>query len=176
MQPRTHGEAVSDREYREIHEFLNEEVDCLDSHDYAAWLALLTDDIRYVAPLRAFYERGRERRIGLDNAYFDETLGSLRIRVAQHAEAVNTVAENPFTFVRRFVTSVRPRTDAVPGQYRVVSNLLVLRTRPTDSVPQLVSGRREDLLRRVDGRLKLAARTVYFDHNVFHTGNLAFFV
>lgn len=176
MDARTAGTPVNDREYREIHEFLDDEVDCLDRHDYDTWLALLTDDIRYVAPLRAFYERGRERRIGLDNPYFDETLGSLRIRVAQHAEAANTVAENPFTFVRRFVTSVRPRTDAVPGQYRVVSNLLVVRTRPTENNPQILSARREDVLRRDGEALKLAARTVYFDHNVFHTANLAFFV
>ncbi len=176
MQPRTTGEPVDDREYRQIHEFMDDEVDCLDSRDYDGWLALLTEDIRYVAPPRGFYERGHERRIGLENPYLDETMGSLQIRVNQQKEAINTVAENPYTFVRRFVTSVRARRSQLPDEYRVRSNALVVRTRPTDQVPQLVSARRDDVLRRVDGQLKLAARTVYFDHNVFHTGNLAFFV
>ncbi len=176
MEKHTTGEPVDDREYRQIHEFLDDEVEALDSRDYDGWLTMLTPDIRYVAPPRGFYERGRERRIGLENPYLDETIGSLQIRINQQKEAVNTVAENPYTFVRRFVTSVRARRAPVAGEYRVVSNALVVRTRPTDQVPQLVSARREDVLRRVDGQLKLAARTVYFDHNVFHTGNLAFFV
>lgn len=59
-----------------------------------------------------------------------------------------------------------------PGRARADA----VRTRTAENQPQILSARREGLLRLDGEALRLAARTVHLGHNVFHAANLAFLV
>ena len=57
----------SDPAHMAAHQFLVEEAALLDAADYAGWLELLCEDIRYVMPVRVTTARGA----GFDRYAFD---------------------------------------------------------------------------------------------------------
>src|SRR5262249_39747830 len=75
----------SDPAHQAAHQFLVEEAALLDAADYAGWLALLCEDIRYRMPVRVTTARGA----GFDSldgmAHFDENMYALRKRVERLA-------------------------------------------------------------------------------------------
>jgi hypothetical protein len=50
---------------------------------------------------------------------------------------------------------------------------MLYRTRGDETQPQILSGERHDTLRMEEGRLRLFRRTVFLDHTVIETINLA---
>ena len=165
---------VSGDEYAEICRFLFDEAEMLSAGAFAQWEELLTEDIHYVVPVPTFQQTGQERELGPGNPYFDEDIHSLRVRI-QIFEGPNlSTAENPPAKLRHFVTNVRAwRTDAA-GEYRVKAALLLYRVRYTQPEPFLLAGQRDDLLRRVDGRLRLARRRVDIEQTSIQAPNMSF--
>ena len=161
---------ASDAAFMEVQRFLNREAALLDGRDYAAWLGLLSADIRYVVTARV----SRPQQDGpLDYAIVDEDEDTLRLRVRQVSDGRLTRAENPPTLTRRFVSNLEVE-DAAPRNHHVAhSNLLVYRQRGTAPDGDFYAGRRRDVLRRVDGSLRLADRLVRLDHNVLFDGSLS---
>jgi 3-phenylpropionate/cinnamic acid dioxygenase small subunit len=72
---------ISNEEYRAIHEFYYLEAELLDDHNLEAWYGLLSPNIRYYAPLRAFYDRVEGRPYG-DSPYFDDNYQSIKVRLS----------------------------------------------------------------------------------------------
>ena len=167
--------AVSETEYREICDFLYDEADILSAMDYQSWGALLTEDIHYLMPVPQFFEVGRERQVGIGNPYFDDDADSLKIRIKLLSDGALTTAENPRSSLSLLVGNVRARKNG-GSEYRVRSRFLLSRVRSTDSNQYEMAGRREDILRRVAGDLKLASRTIYVTQSIIKTHNLSFFV
>ena len=66
-------------------------------------------------------------------------------------------------------------TPEQADEVRVKSNLLIYRARG-DAPAELICAERWDVLRRVEGRWKLARRTVLLDHTSLPTENLAIFL
>lgn len=62
----------TDPRHQQALQFLVEEAYLLDAQDFAAWLDLLSDDIRYVMPVRVTTARGAGFDSLADMGHFDE--------------------------------------------------------------------------------------------------------
>ena len=164
------GDAVDDGEFLEIQRFLHREAALLDRRAYAEWFGLLTDDVRYVVAAQV----SRPAEDGaMDNAIVDEDAASLKLRVDQIADPKLTRAENPPSLARRFVSNLRASYAAPPDSFVAETNLLVYRSRATLPDGGLYAGERRDVLRRVDGGLRIAQRRVRLDQTTLHGGSLS---
>ena len=156
------------------HQFLVEEAALLDAADYAGWLELLCEDIRYLMPVRVTTARGA----GFDSlagmGHFDEDMYALRKRV-QRLATDHAWTEDPPSRTRHFVTNVRT-FRAAAGELRVQSALLLFRSRGDTREADLLSAGRTDLLRETADGLRLARREITVDESVLRTQNLAVFL
>jgi len=156
------------------HQFLVEEAALLDAADFAGWLDLLCEDIRYLMPVRVTTARGA----GFDSlagmGHFDEDMYALRKRV-QRLATDHAWTEDPPSRTRHFVTNVRT-FRAAAGELRVQSALLLFRSRGDTREADLLSAGRTDLLRETADGLRLARREITVDESVLRTQNLAVFL
>ncbi len=166
---------------QEIEEFLYREADLLDERRYEEWLALIADDVRYWMPMRRnikFGEEAREfTRAGQDINWFDEGKETLTRRVKQILTGMHW-AEEPVSRISHMVSNVRlievNPSLAEPHEVIVGCRFLIYRNRVETETDFLV-GKREDLLRRVEGDWQIARRKILLDQNVLLTKNLTFF-
>jgi len=165
----------------EIEEFLYREAELLDERSFEAWLALMTDDVRYWMPMRRnvrFGELEREfTREGLDINWFDEGKDTLTRRVQQILTGVHW-AEEPLSRICHMISNiqllhVRPSL-LEPVEVAVKCRFLIYRNRVQTETDILV-GKREDVLRQVNGQWKITQRKVILDQNVLLAKNLTFF-
>jgi 3-phenylpropionate/cinnamic acid dioxygenase small subunit len=161
---------------QEVEDFLYHEAELLDERRYEEWLDLFTDDVHYWMPMRRNVpadEPAREyTREGLDVNWFDEGKDTLTRRVKQIRTGVHW-AEQPPSRICHMVSNVQileHRADEVV----VKSRFLLYRNRVETETDFLV-GKREDLLRRVDGELQIARRKIILDQSVLLAKNLTFF-
>ena len=162
----------SDPAHLAAHQFLVEEAALLDAADYSGWLALLTEDIRYVMPVRVTTARGAPA--SNDMGHFDEDMYALRKRV-QRLATDHAWTEDPPSRTRHFVANVRT-FRAGPDELKVESALLLFRSRGDTRDADLISAGRADLLRETPGGLRLARREITVDEAVLRTQNLAVFL
>src|SRR5690242_1101545 len=180
---------MSDRDERitklllvqDIADFLYREAELLDERRYEEWLGLLADDIRYWMPVRRNVKFGDEEReftrSGTDINWFDEGKDTLSRRVKQILTGIHW-AEEPVSRISHLVANIRlvevnPSLEA-PAEVTVKCRFLIYRNRVETETDFLV-GKREDLLRRVDGQWNIARRKIVLDQNVLLTKNLTFF-
>lgn len=162
-----------DPRYHEVVDFLHDEAALLDDRRHDEWLETLTDDIHYHVPVRLTTAHTLATSTSA-MAHFDEDLYSLRKRV-ERFKTEHAWAEDPPSRTRRFVTNIRC-WEASPHEMVVESSLLLFRSRGDTHDHDLLSGRRRDRVRAVDGGLRLASRLVWLDESVLRTQNLAVFL
>ena len=166
---------------QEIEEFLYYEADLLDERRYEDWLALVAEDVRYWMPMRRNVKVDdieREfTREGLDISWFDEGKETLTRRVRQIQTGIHW-AEEPVSRISHMVSNVRlPEASpswADPVEVTVRCRFLIYRNR-VETETDILVGKREDLLRRVDGQWQIARRKIVLDQSVLLTKNLTFF-
>src|SRR2546426_2245780 len=166
---------------QQIEDFLYDEAELLDERRYEDWLALLADDVRYWMPIRRnvkFGELEREfTRAGQDINWFDEGKDTLTRRVQQILTGVHW-AEEPLSRLCHMVSNVqllRAEPSVLePAHVTVKSRFLVYRNR-VETETDILVGKREDTLRRVDGGWQISRRQIVLDQNVLLTKNLTFF-
>jgi phthalate 3,4-dioxygenase subunit beta len=156
------------------HQFLVEEAALLDAADYAGWLDLLCEDIRYLMPVRVTTARGAGPGTLAGMGHFDEDMYALRKRV-QRLATDHAWTEDPPSRTRHFVTNVRT-FRAAASELRVQSALLLFRSRGDTREADLLSAGRADLLRETADGLRLARREITADESVLRTQNLAVFL
>jgi 3-phenylpropionate/cinnamic acid dioxygenase small subunit len=154
---------------------LVDEAYLLDAQHYEAWLETLTDDIRYVMPVRVTTARGAGYDTSPGMAHFDEDKYSLTQRVARMGTE-HVWAEDPPSRLRHFITNVRTFEAEGVADLVVESAELLFRSRGDVNESALLSCGREDLLRWCDDRWKLARRTIIADESVLRMQNLAVFL
>jgi 3-phenylpropionate/cinnamic acid dioxygenase small subunit len=168
---------------REVEDFLYREAELLDARRFDEWLALFTEDARYWMPMRRNVpseDRDREfTREGADVNWFDEGKDTLARRVAQLGTGLHW-AEEPPSRICHMVSNVQilhasPAREAAPSEVAVRCRFLVYRNR-VETETDLLVGKREDTLRRVDGAWKIARRMVVLDQGVLLAKNLTFFI
>ncbi|MGO9382608.1 MAG: 3-phenylpropionate/cinnamic acid dioxygenase subunit beta [Mycobacterium sp.] len=172
----------NDMRHLQAHQFLVDEAYLLDAQQYEAWLDMLTDDVRYVMPVRVTTARGAgfdtSSGTGPGMAHFDEDRYSLGQRVARMGTE-HAWAEDPPSRLRHFITNVRTFECDDPddrAHLLVESAELLFRSRGDVNESALVSCGREDLLRWCDDRWKLARRRIFVDESVLRMQNLAVFL
>ena len=116
-------------------------------------------------------------REGTDVNWFDEGKETLARRVQQILTGIHW-AEEPPSRICHMISNVQILSESpagqVPAEVAVKSRFLVYRNRVETETDVLV-GKREDLLRRVDGGWKIARRKIVLDQSVLLTKNLTFF-
>ena len=159
--------------YREVHSFLMREAELLDERREREWLeSCIADDVEYLMPVRENRERSEGVGFSDESFYFQETRGSLELRV-KRLETEYAWAEDPPSRTRHFVTNVRVAEGE--GEVAVKSNLLLYRSRGTDPTADLLSAERRDGLRKQNDGWRLRRREILLDHSVVMTHNLSVF-
>ena len=165
----------------EIEQFLYQEAELLDERQFEDWLDLLTEDIRYWMPMRRNVKVGeldREfTREGQDINWFDEGKDTLVRRVNQILTGVHW-AEEPLSRICHSVSNVQV-LKATPSvsqatEVNVKCRFMIYRNRVQTETDFLV-GKREEVLRSVNGQWKIARRKIILDQNVLLAKNLTFF-
>lgn len=159
----------------EVTNFLNHEAFLLDSRKFEDWLELLTDDIVYRMPVAVT----RETKDGNDKnnamSYFDESKKSLTTRVKRY-RTNSAWAEDPPQRTRHFVSNIIIEEETNQDELKVRSYFSVSRSRGVDHTAENIFGERVDILRKVNGEWKLAARSIYPDQAVLTVMNLSMFL
>ena len=165
----------------DVEAFLYREAELLDERRYEEWLDLFTEDARYFMPMRRNVpaaEPAREfTREGEDVNWFDEGKDTLTRRVKQILTGVHW-AEQPPSRICHMVSNVQILRSGpggpAPAELDVKSRFLIYRNR-VETETDLLVGKREDLLRRVDGVWRIARRKIILDQSVLLVKNLTFF-
>lgn len=163
---------VDDATWREIEHLYRREVGLLQAGDYVGWLDLLTDDIRYRAPVVRVVDR-REDVVAQDGdlAYYDEDRRTLELRVNKLASTM-AWTEYPPSRLRYFVQVTDASDDG--DDVLATSNFLVYQTRH-ESHENVFYGERVDRLRRADSGLMIADRRIVLDRSRLPSENLSLF-
>jgi phthalate 3,4-dioxygenase beta subunit len=164
-----------DGRHLQAHQWLVDEAYLLDAQRYEEWLALVSDDIHYIMPVRVTTALGAGYDSAPGMAHFDENKYSLGRRVARF-RTEHAWTEDPPSRLRHHVTNVRTFATEDPGHLIVDSGVLLYRSRGDIREPALLSAGREDLLRRTADGWQLARRTILVDDSVLRTQNLAIFL
>jgi 3-phenylpropionate/cinnamic acid dioxygenase small subunit len=164
----------NDIRHLQAHAFLVDEAYLLDAQQYDAWLDMLTDDVRYVMPVRVTTARGAGFDTSPGMAHFDEDKYSLRQRAAR-MRTEHAWTEDPPSRLRHFITNVRTFASD-DAHLEVQSAELLFRSRGDVNESALVSCGRDDVLRRCGDRWKLAERRIIVDESVLRMQNLAVFL
>jgi len=165
----------SDERHLQAHQWLVDEAYLLDAQRYEDWLALLTDDIHYIMPVRVTTALGAGYDSAPGMAHFDENKYSLGRRVARF-QTEHAWTEDPPSRLRHHITNVRTFATEDPGHLIVDSGVLLYRSRGDVRESALLSAGREDLLRQTTDGWQLARRTILVDDSVLRTQNLAIFL
>ncbi len=161
--------------YWEAYSFLMHEAELLDEHHEREWLDLFTDDAEYLMPVRVNREKAEGDGFSDESFYFQETRGSLELRV-RRLETEYAWAEDPPSRTRHFVSNIRVAECEDEDEIAVKSNLLLYRSRGSDPNYDILSAERRDILRKEEGSWKLRRREILLDHSVLTTHNLSVFL
>lgn len=167
-----------------VEQFYYAEARMIDERDFHGWLALFTDDTRYLVPIRRnrvdaeFSDAHGEHDDTIGLAHFDDGKDVLTRRVLRMGSGV-AWTEDPPSIQRHLVTNVQV-TPTDSGELDVHSCFQVHRYR-LDREVEVFTGARRDRLRieDTDGSgpgFTIAARTVYLDHTTVLGNNLNLFL
>lgn len=160
---------------QEIADFLYYEAELLDDRRFEEWVELFADDARYEMPIRVTREKRAGWELSPTGKIFDDTKATLRIRV-QRLGTEYAWAEDPPSRTRHYVTNIRIGPGDREGEYRVRCNLLVYRNRGESPEYDLLSGERQDVLRRLPGGgWQIAQRLIALDQSIVNSRNLSMF-
>ena len=165
----------NDIRHMQAHRFLVDEAYLLDAQRYSEWLDTMTDDIRYVMPVRVTTARAAAFDTCPGMAHFDEDKYSLAQRVARFTTE-HAWTEDPPSRLRHFITNVRTFAGEDSQHVTVESAELLFRSRGDVNDSALLSCGREDVLRWCEDRWKLARRKIIVDESVLWMQNLAVFL
>jgi len=172
----TAAPAMQQALWLELMQFYIREAWLLDERRLNQWLQLFTDDVLYFMPRRKNVPRRqahRELTPQGDLAILEEDKRYLEMRVAR-LDTGMAWAEDPPSRTRHLIGNL----EAAPlenGEARAKTAFLVYRSH-LETDHQLLSGCREDLLRKVNGAWKVAKRTIVLDANVLLDKNLSVFL
>jgi p-cumate 2,3-dioxygenase subunit beta len=140
---------------REVEKFIVEEAVMLDEWRLDDWLALFTEDARYMVPATDMPTADPKETLALINDDVARLRGRVERLKSRHAHR-----EFPWSRTRRLITNVRIK-EIVGEEILANASFLVYRIRSGQVDPLI--GSYVYTLRRVDGVLKIAARRAVLD-------------
>ena len=160
----------------ELMPFYIREAWLLDERRLTEWLELFTDDVLYFMPRRKNVPRRELHReltpLG-DLAILEEDKRYLTMRVAR-LDTGMAWAEDPPSRTRHLVGNLEI-TPLAGGEAQARTAFLVYRSH-LETDHQILSGYREDVLRRTEDGWRIARRTIVLDANVLLDKNLSVFL
>jgi 3-phenylpropionate/cinnamic acid dioxygenase small subunit len=160
----------------ELMQFYIREAWLLDERKLKKWLDLFTEDVLYFMPRRKNVLRREAQReltpLG-DLAILEEDKRYLEMRVAR-LDTGMAWAEDPPSRTRHLIGNLEA-TLLKNGEVEARTAFLVYRSH-LETDHQLLSGCREDVLRKVNDAWKVARRTIVLDANVLLDKNLSVFL
>jgi p-cumate 2,3-dioxygenase beta subunit len=141
--------------HREVEAFLFQEAALLDEWRLNDWLALFTEDARYVVPSTDTPQADPQQALSI----IDDNMLRLRGRV-ERLQSRHAHREFPWSRTRRLVTNVRI-TQIEGIDLHVTASFLVYRMRGGHVDPLI--GRYQYILRRDERTLKIAYRKAILD-------------
>jgi ethylbenzene dioxygenase beta subunit len=171
----TSGADAADAVYLEACRFLHREARLLDEERYADWLELFLPDARYWMPVpenryrrdpAGPYQQGRL-------SHFDDTLETLRFRI-RRLESGLAWPEDPPTRHVYAISNIEVAACEEADALLVRSVFTVYRNK-LDRDQSTLMGRREDVLRRADGALRLHRRKIVLSQSLLLAKNLNVF-
>ena len=163
---------MSESVRREIEDFLYEEARLADESRYEEWESLVTDDMHYWVPAGPGDYDPASRL-----SYVNDNRARLSTRIKQ-LRTGRRHAQTPPSAMRRLTTNIEILSaDAQTGEYEVGSNFVLyeLAHQATGDV-RIWAGRVTHRLRRVDGRLRIAAKRVDLVNAAGPLPNLTFLI
>jgi 3-phenylpropionate/cinnamic acid dioxygenase small subunit len=157
--------------HHQVEQWLYQEAALLDRWRLQEWLDLLTEDCRYLAPLRVNRE-GESPELSWDFYLFEDDKETLKLRV-ERLKTGFAWAEDPPSRTRHLVSNVRV-TARRETELEVHSDFLVYRSRGGEAGVEWVAGERQDTLRQEGGTFTLARRIIIVDQASLNLRNLAF--
>jgi 3-phenylpropionate/cinnamic acid dioxygenase small subunit len=154
----------------EIEQFIYREARFADDHDYDEWESLWTDDGVYWVP--AVHEPGVEP----DPTKVMSVIFDNRARISTRVKQYHTGkrhSQTPKSSLRRLITNIEELGEQ-DGDVLVGANFMVVEAR--DRGTTTWGGRYEYALRRVDGELRMAKKTVWLVDNDRPLNTLAFLI
>ena len=147
---------VSDALRREVEAFVFYEARLADESRYEEWEALVTDDVRYWVPAGAADHDPASRL-----SFVNDNRSRLATRVRQ-LKSGRRHAQTPPSVMRRLITNVEVLSaDETAGEYEVGSNFILHElAHQAGGDVRVWAGRVTHRLRRVEGHLRIAAKTV----------------
>jgi len=140
---------------REVEDFIVREAALLDEWRLDDWLALFTEDARYLVPATDLPAAEPKETLAIINDDMARLRGRVERLKSRHAHR-----EFPWSRTRRFITNVRIE-EMVGEEIVVQASFLVYRIRSGQVDPLI--GSYVYTLRRLDGALKIAARKAVLD-------------
>ncbi|WHY79414.1 3-phenylpropionate/cinnamic acid dioxygenase subunit beta [Neobacillus sp. WH10] len=159
----------------EISQFLYKEAYLLDHRQYLDWLELLTEDIKYVMPLRVTVDNKTKSNFISEMSYFTDTKEDITMKV-ERLYTKSAWVDNPAPRQRHFISNVMIEPTIIADEYKVRSYFLFKRSRASEINTEELFGEREDIIRRENGEWKIAQRTVYPDQAVLTVMNISMFL
>ena len=162
------------RQY-EIEQFYYAEAAMLDERRLPEWLALFTPDTHYWMPIRrTVMANDLEHEFTKPGAMalFDDDKATLEMRVKK-LDTGYSWSEDPPSRTRHIVTNIR-LVEQNGEELTVESNFHLYRSRLETDQDSWI-GRRRDVLRRVDGQLRIAKRHIFLETTLLQSRNLSNF-
>ena len=170
------NQLVSVEVEREVTAFLFREARLLDTERWVDWLDLMHTDVHYWMP--GIENRRREDKLGqysIDHmAFFDDHLRDLTRRIERFKQAT-AWAENPSTRNVHMVSNIEVFAGESADQYVVHSCVFSVRSRGLTEHFE-ISARREDVLCRTEGQLKLLRRKILMPNATLMCKNINTFL
>ena len=138
-----------------VEDFLFREAELLDDWRLDDWVALFTEDARYVVPTTDLPDGDPQR----DLVFIDDDIVRLRAR-AVRLNSRHAHREYPWSRTRRFVSNVRV-DERENGELSVTANVMVYRFRSGEGAPYV--GSVHYTLRGDDAGFKIAYRRAVLD-------------
>jgi len=161
--------------YNRLLETLYDEAAALDERRFDDWVAMLSPDLIYQAPVRLTRTGpNKDRDVMRTMFHLDEDYTSILMRTGRLQKSA--WAEDPPSRCRRFITNVRVAECDTAGEYEVVSYLFLERSRGDNPHNEQLTAERRDVWREVDGTYVLARREIIVDQSVLGMSNLAVFL
>lgn len=162
--------------FHRIKNFLMLEAQLLDDRRFDDWFELMTDDVRYVVPVRSTQDVEGDNPA--DEFIKLHHINDNHFRLEQRIKRLETGyawSEKPPTRTRHYVSNVRVLEEDA-DEYSVRSNLLLYLSRGGSEEYTVLSGERDDVLRQAQGHLRLARRTVFLDNTSLPLDSISVFI
>jgi 3-phenylpropionate/cinnamic acid dioxygenase small subunit len=167
--PEAHGvEADPLALRREVEDFIFHEADLADSHAFDAWYALWTEDALYWVPCNED-EIDPLRHVSI----LYEDLEKIETRLFR-LKGKRAHAQQPRSRLTRVVSNIRIEPAALSGEIVALANFVIGDVRLNRQ--EIWMGRYRYVLRRVDGKLKMAQKKVMLLGSDMPVGNLTFII